>query len=145
VTFGWPRSRDELALDHRHYIGAQAAQFASNDSHALETELAGALDRPVSVPDWEAATLVGGRACRINRHLVALILYERAGRRVSLFELPQENVRDGCDQAEGFNVCVRRQPGGGALAIVSDLPQNDLKRLLALSDGKSNEARTQMR
>jgi hypothetical protein len=35
-------------------------------------------------------------------------------------ELPREEASDGCDRAEGFNVCARRQSAWGALAIVSD-------------------------
>lgn len=129
-----PALRDELALDHRHYMPIpQPAQFPSSDPSDLAEQLSRALARPVKVPSWEASALLGGRTCQIDRNLVPLILYERAGHRVSLFELPAEKAIAGCDRAEGFNVCARARARGGAVAVVSDLPKDDLERLLKLS------------
>ena len=127
--------RDELALDHLHYAPLRApAQVASSDSRVVAAALEERLGRPVVVPTWEATTLIGGRSCRIQSEWVPLVLYERAGRRISFFELPSAQLsRVGCDRGEGgLSICATARPGGGAFVAVADLPAHELARLLDL-------------
>ena len=130
--------RDELALDHLHYAPiAEPAQVASSDPKVVSVGLSEKLGRPVVVPSWEATTLLGGRACRIQNEWVSLVLYERAGRRISLFEIPSASVTNaGCDPGEGgLSVCAVPRRGGGAFVAVADLPPHEVSRLLGLVEG----------
>jgi len=130
--------RDELALDHLHYAPlANPAQVASGDPAVVAAGLRERLGRAVVVPSWEATTLIGGRACQIQSQWVSLVLYERAGRRISFFELPRAELHaPGCDRGEGgLAVCAVPGPSGGAFVAVADLPDHELSRLLHLASG----------
>ena len=130
--------RDELALDHLHYLPiANPAQVASDDPRVVAAGLEARLGRGVVVPSWEATKLLGGRACHIHRDLVPLVLYERAGHRVSFFALRNVEVsKPGCDKGEGgLSVCARPMVGGGAFVAVADLPAHEVSRLLDLTPG----------
>lgn len=130
--------RDELALDHLHYAPLpNPAQVASSDPAVVALGLEERLGRRVSVPSWEATTLLGGRACKIQSQWVPLVMYERAGRRISLFELRGIGVNAArCERGEGdLSVCTMPRAGGALWVAVADLPDHDLSRLLQLASG----------
>ena len=130
--------RDELVLDHLHYAPiAEPAQIASNDPKVVAGALEQRLGRPVVVPSWEATTLIGGRSCHIRSEWVPLVLYERAGRRISLFAISDVRVSgSSCEEAEGgVSICATPRPGGGAFVAVSNLPPHEIARLLGQVSG----------
>jgi hypothetical protein len=79
----------------------------------------------------EAATVVGGKRCRIGGEWSALIWLERAGRWLSLFSMPQDAVATrGCVRASGVNVCGVADPQGGSRVLAGTLPDAEMLRLL---------------
>jgi hypothetical protein len=130
--------RDELVLDHLHYAPiAEPAQIASSDPKVVAAALEQRLGRPVVVPSWEATTLIGGRSCHIRSEWVPLVLYERAGRRISLFAISDVKVSgSSCERAEGgVSICASPRAGGGAFVAVSNLPPHEVARLLGQVNG----------
>lgn len=128
-----------LVEDHIRYLPAQdATEVGADRPEELERWFASRLDFPVRVPSLAGARLLGGRECFLSGRKVALLFYERAGRRISLFEFQDISLGglhsrpDGtwAGGMHGYNVRAVRS-GGTTYALVSDLPETDMGQLIA--------------
>lgn len=125
---------EEIALDHLHYERRVEAAEISGSLDQIATFFERTLARRPRLAAVEAATLVGGKRCRIGGQWSALIWLDRAGRWLSLFSMPQDAVtRRGCVQAAGVNVCGTRDPSGGARVLAGNLPDAEMLRLIDAS------------
>lgn len=121
----------EIALDHLHYERDTGAAEVSGGADRIGDYFAQTLDRRPHLAPLEAATLVGGKRCRIGGEWSALIWLERAGHWLSLFSMPQDAVaRRGCVHASGVNVCGIPDPHGGSRVLAGNLPDSEMLRLL---------------
>jgi len=121
----------EIALDHLHY----ERRLDAAEVRGTREEVVGFFERTLSrrphIADLEAASLLGGKRCRIGGRWSALVWLDRAGHWLSLFALPQDAVASrGCARAAGVNVCGARDPAGGARVLAGNLPDDEMLRLL---------------
>ncbi len=141
------RSRDGLLLaalteDHLLYASrAEPAEFASSDPDEVARWLAGRVDFGIWVPRLAGATLIGGRLCTLADRRAALSIYQRNGRRLSLFQMPAAGLPIGSlhpMQADGRLFRCGHRKGLSLIAwvdrdvlfaLVSDLSQADMVRL----------------
>ncbi len=121
----------EIALDHLHYEHNTNAAEVSGSPDQIGDYFAQTLQRRPRLAPLEAATVVGGKRCRIGGEWSALIWLERAGRWLSLFSMPQDAVASrGCVRASGVNVCGVADPHGGSRVLAGNLPDAEMLRLL---------------
>lgn len=121
----------QIALDHLHYEHNSNAAEVKGSSEQIGDYFAQTLKRRPHLAPLEAATVVGGKRCRIGGEWSALIWLERAGRWLSLFSMPQDVVaRRGCVHASGVNVCGVSDPQGGSRVLAGNLPDAEMLRLL---------------
>jgi anti-sigma factor RsiW len=133
----WPATPlvDLLAEDHLRYASARAPwQFELAAPDDAPARFAGRLPFAFRAPSLRGAALRGGRFCTLAGHPAAMLFYERAGRRPSLFAFDNErlgkSLGDACDlSARGLSICVRREKGI-AYALVSDLPDPEMRAVL---------------
>ncbi len=132
-----------LTEDHLLYATRPTpAEFRSPEPEAVAAWLAGRVDFAVPVPPLSGAALLGGRLCTIADRRAALWLYESGGRRVSLFQMSAERLALGrlramtrggrlyrCGHRKGMSVLAWTERGV-LFALVSDLPEDDMLRLL---------------
>lgn len=91
-----PLDARELVKDHIEYLGNVApAQFASSDARQVADWLGSQVGFSVMPVDLRShgATLLGGRKCRIQQHLIAFMLYQRGEERLSLYEMNPATTR----------------------------------------------------
>jgi hypothetical protein len=121
----------EIALDHLHYEHRPEAAEVAGPADEVGAYFERTLRRRPHLAQIEAATVIGGRRCRIGGEWSALIWLERAGRWLSLFALPQEAVQArGCVETSGVNVCGTTDPSGGSRVLAGNLPDAEMLRLL---------------
>lgn len=122
---------EEIALDHLHYEHNTNAAEVSGTTNQIGDFFEQTLKRRPHLASIEAATVVGGKRCRIGGEWSALVWLERAGRWLSLFSMPQDAVaRRGCVREVGVNVCGIRDPSGGSRVLAGNLPDAEMLRLL---------------
>lgn len=122
---------EEIALDHLHYEHNANAAEVSGSTDQIGDYFEQTLKRRPHLAPIEAATVVGGKRCRIGGEWSALIWMERAGRWLSLFSMPQDAIaRRGCVREAGVNVCGIRDPSGGSRVLAGNLPDTEMLRLL---------------
>ncbi len=125
---------DELALDHLHYEHHAEAAEVRGDPAAVSAYFAHKLGFAPHYGAIEAATLLGAKPCRIAGKWTALLWLDRAGHWLSLFTMPEHDIRGrGCTTAEGVRVCSVPDPSGGARVLVGDLPESEMLRLASES------------
>ena len=131
-----------LAEDHLLYAPSPApAEFSSGDPGAVARWFAGRVDFAVAVPGISGAELLGGRLCTLADRRAALSLYERGGKRLSLFQMPARGLPFGpmrimtvgsrqyrCGHRKGISVLawIDRDL---LFALVSDLPEEEMLRI----------------
>ena len=121
----------EIALDHLHYEHNTNAAEVSGSPDQIGDYFAQTLQRRPHLASLEAATVLGGKRCRIGGEWSALIWLERAGRWLSLFSMPQDAIASrGCVRASGVNVCGVVDPHGGSRVLAGNLPDAEMLRLL---------------
>lgn len=122
---------DELALDHLHYEHHIDAAEVRGDPAAISAYFGRKLGFSPHYGPIEAATFEGAKPCRIAGKWTALAWLDRAGHWLSLFTMPDHEVRErGCTTVEGVRVCGAPDPRGGARVLVGDLSETEMLRLL---------------
>jgi len=145
VLFTWmPWQNEAPAIfavvdDHIRYLPEESQrQIVSSNRAGVEAWFAGQLDFAVKVPEFNSLQLLGGRRCYLFGQRVALLFYEQAGKKLSLFILEDRGLNlegmswrnhgdreIGAAACKGYNLVCWRQ-NGLAYALVSDLPRQIL-------------------
>ncbi|MCA1665008.1 MAG: hypothetical protein LC659_12175, partial [Myxococcales bacterium] len=138
-AWAWLHARSDgfaVQLVGDHVLNAlgheKPLEVVSSDPSTVEAWFAGKLDFAVRLPALEGATLVGGRLCSVAGRRVALVFYDYAGTRLSLFVIDERSDPSHhrhFDEVRGFTVC-RRCKKGVEYALVSDLPKSKAEPLL---------------
>ena len=95
---GGEKSRHEeiaqaLVADHIHYLQApDALEIASADPAILANWFQSRVPFPVQIPRLDDGRLLGGRLCSLLGRQAALVLYERGGKRLSLFTFAADAI-----------------------------------------------------
>ena len=132
ASWWWPhrgeRSRPEeiaqaLVADHIHYLQVpDALEIASTDPAILTNWFRERVPFPVQIPRLNKGRLLGGRLCSLLGRQVALVFYERGGKRFSLFTLAADVVplaeREKRQAANQDNLQCLRTFGKYALCFV---------------------------
>jgi hypothetical protein len=122
---------DELALDHLHYAHRGDAAEVRGDAATIASYFGERLGFSPHYGPIEAATFEGAKPCRIAGKWTALAWLDRAGHWLSLFTMPEHDVRArGCTSVEGVRVCGAPDPRGGARVLVGDLSEPEMLRLI---------------
>ena len=141
ALFSWMPWRSEHAAifavvdDHIRYLPSEEQrQIVSSNRAEVEAWFTGQLDFAVKIPELNDLRLLGGRRCYLFGQRVALLFYEQAGKKLSLFILEDRdlnpgamswrnhgNKKVGLAACKGYNLVFWRQ-NGLAYALVSDLP-----------------------
>ena len=122
---------DELALDHLHYEHHLDAAEVRGDPATISAYFGQKLGFSPHYGPIEAATFEGAKPCRIAGKWTALAWLDRAGHWLSLFTMPEHDIRArGCTTVEGVRVCGAPDPRGGARVLVGDLSEAEMLRLV---------------
>lgn len=122
---------DELALDHLHYEHHVDAAEVRGDPATISAYFGQKLGFAPHYGAMEATTFEGAKPCRIAGKWTALAWVDRAGHWLSLFTMPEHEVRErGCTSAESVRVCGAPDPRGGARVLVGDLSELEMLRLV---------------
>ena len=82
-----------LVADHIHYLQElDALEIASADPTTIAEWFHERVPFPVQIPHLHEGRLLGGRLCTLLGRKAALVLYERGGKRLSLFTLAADAV-----------------------------------------------------
>lgn len=82
-----------LVADHIHYLQVpDALEIASADPTIISDWFRERVPFPIQIPRLHDGRLLGGRLCSLLGHPAALVLYERGGKRFSLFTLAADAV-----------------------------------------------------
>jgi anti-sigma factor RsiW len=82
-----------LVADHIHYLQEpDALEIASADPTTIAEWFHERVPFPVQIPHLNNGRLLGGRLCTLLGRKAALVLYERGGKRLSLFTLGADAV-----------------------------------------------------
>lgn len=130
--------------DHIRYLPSdEQRQIISSNPTEVEAWFTGKLDLAVRIPDFNVngLRLLGGRRCYLFGQHVALLFYEKANKKLSLFILEdrhlnmdirswvdQGNKKVGLASCKGYNLAFCRK-SGLAYILVSDLPNETLLHL----------------
>ena len=131
-----------LTEDHLLYAThSDPADFSSPEPNMVASWLSDRVDFAVEVPQFPGATLLGGRLSTLPDRRMAVTFYERAGRRVSLFQMPAQGLATGslrrmnldgrefrCGHRKGVEVMTWTNRDV-LFALVADLPEEDLLRM----------------
>lgn len=120
-----------------------AVEFSSDDAATVARWFTGRVDFAVMPHRLQGADLLGGRLCTLADRRAALWIFQRGTTRVSLFQLPAQDLRLGSlhpMSAEGRSYLCGHRKGMTVLAwterdvlfaLVSELPEDDMLRLTA--------------
>lgn len=128
--------------DHIRYLPSDdQRQIVSSSPAEVEAWFTGQLDFAVRIPNFNELQLLGGRRCYLFGQRVALLFYEKANKKLSLFILEdrhlnmdirswvgQGNKKVGLASCKGYNLAFCRE-SGLAYILVSDLPNETLLHL----------------
>lgn len=88
---GYEEIAQALVADHIHYLQEpDVLEIASADPTAVAEWFHERVPFPVQIPHLHDGRLLGGRLCTLLGRKTALVLYERGGKRLSLFTLAAE-------------------------------------------------------
>ena len=88
-----------LVADHIHYLQVpDALEIASADPTIIANWFQHRVPFPVQIPRLDDGRLLGGRLCSLLGQQAALVLYERGGKRLSLFTFAADTVPVGKEE-----------------------------------------------
>lgn len=128
-----------LVADHIHFLQVpDALEISSSEPAEVVAWFRDRVSFPVQIPHLNNARLLGGRLCSLLGQQVALVFYERGGKRLSLFTLAAEAISGGARKGQGtgqehprclrtfenYSLCLV-QSEKAVLAVVAEGPETE--------------------
>lgn len=128
-----------LVADHIHFLQVpDALEISSSEPAEVVAWFRDRVSFPVQIPHLNNARLLGGRLCSLLGQRVALVFYERGGKRLSLFTLAAEAISGGARKGQGtgqehprcfrtfenYSLCLV-QSEKEVLAVVAEGPETE--------------------